>query len=167
VEHLRRYDRFYVPWMYEPPTGAAAWSILARLVLARWQRVLVDRVHTDALAPRSEAVAVSRAIVRAMHDEVTARGGRFLFVLLPSELDVDRIRRRREYADRWSATAEAVVPDGVPSVNLAPVMLAAPAELDRGFDGTHYGPRANRVIAAAVGRALAETPIAGDVPKER
>ena len=47
--------------MYEPATGPAAWSILAKLMLARWHAALVDRVHTDALDPRSEAVTVSAA----------------------------------------------------------------------------------------------------------
>lgn len=159
-DHLRRYDRFYVPWMYEPTTGPAAWSVLTKLLLARWHAVLVDRIHDQALDPGSEAVAVSKAIVRSMHDEVTSRGERFLFVLLPSELDADRMRRRRAYADRWAAIATAVVPEGVASLNLVDTMLAAPDELDRGFDGTHWGPRASRVIAAAVGRALVPAPLA-------
>src|SRR5205814_3889400 len=65
-EHLRRYDRFYVPWMYDPPRGLARHSVLAKLVLARWHARLMRRLHEDALDPRSEAVAVSAGIVQAM-----------------------------------------------------------------------------------------------------
>src|SRR5438876_250292 len=57
-EHLRRYDRFYVPWMYDPPRGLARHSVLAKLVLARWHARLMRRLHAAALDPRSEAAAV-------------------------------------------------------------------------------------------------------------
>jgi hypothetical protein len=157
-DHLRRWDRFYVPWMWEPTTGLAARSILVKLVLARWHARLVNGFHAQALEPDSEAVAVSAAIVRAMHDEVVARGARFLLVLLPSELDVDRLRRRRGYLEQWRGIAKAVVPAGVVCADVAEPMLAAPAEIDRGFDGTHHGPRANRLIANAVGGALGGAP---------
>jgi hypothetical protein len=156
-EHLRRYDRFYVPWMYEPTPGVAARSILVKLALARWHAALVERFHREALDPGSEAVAVSAAIIHTMRDEVVGRGARFLLVLLPSEIDVGRLRRRRGYHDQWIAIARAVASEGVACVDLANPMLAAPDQLDRGFDGTHHGPRANRLIAATVGGALATT----------
>jgi len=157
--HLLRYDRFYVPWMYEPSPGLADRSVLAKLVLARWHTLVMDRRHQATLAPGSEAVAVSAAIVAAMRAEVEARGARFLLVLLPSDLELGRLRRRPSRRRHWQAIVHAVARDGVPYVDLAEALLAAPAEqIDRGFDGTHHGARANQLIATGVGRALAVTP---------
>lgn len=154
LEHLRRYDRFYVPWMYEPATGLARHSILAKLVLARWHAAVQDRIHAAMLEPGSEAVAVSARIVTAMQAEAAAHGAHFLLVLLPSELEVARLRRRSAARADWDAIAAAIGRD-VPHADLAETMLAAPADrLDRGFDGTHHGPRANALIAEAVARAL-------------
>jgi len=154
-EHLRRYDRFYVPWMYEPETGLAAHSALAKLALARWHAARIRRLQEEALDPASEAVAVSGGIVRAMHAEASAYGARFVLVMLPSERDLSRLRRRPSYRAQWRAIAAAVARDGVPCVDLADAMLAAPrGSIDRGFDGTHHGPHANALIASVVGPAL-------------
>ncbi len=156
-DHLQRYDRFYVPWMYDASLGLASSSVLAKLVLARWHAALLRRRHEEVLEPGSEAVAVSGRIARAMHDEARAHGARFLQILLPSELDLGRLRRRPAYREQWHALAAAVSGVGVDCVDLAETLLAPPAEVvDRGFDGTHHGPRANRLIAEAVARALAE-----------
>ena len=155
-EHLRRYDRFYVPWMYDPPRGLARHSVLAKLVLARWHARLMRRLHEDALDPRSEAVAVSAGIVQAMRADAAARGARFLLVLLPSEIDLGRLRRRAGYREQWRAIAAVVARDGVACVDLADALVAAPAErIDRGYDGTHHGPRTNALVAGVVGHALA------------
>jgi len=153
-EHLRRYDRFYVPWMYEPTTGLASHSVLAKLAMARWQAAVLDRRHAAVLDPGSEAVAVSARIVATMRAEATAHGAAFLLVLLPSELETARLRRRPGTRAAWNAIAAAVAGD-VPHVDLADALIAAPdADVDRGFDGTHHGPRANAVIAAAMAGAL-------------
>ncbi len=154
-EHLRRYDRFYVPWMYDPPTGVAAHSVLVAFALARWHVALIHRIHAEVLEPGSEAVAISAGIVRAMRADATAHGARFILVLLPSERDLGRLRRRPSYRTQWHAIAAAVARDGVECIDLADAMLAAPADrIDRGFDGTHHGPRMNALIAAVVGRVL-------------
>ena len=61
--------------------------------------------------------------------------------------------------------AAALARDGVPSVDLAAHLVAAPADaIDRGHDGTHHGPRVNRLIAEAVGQALSSLPLPLDAP---
>jgi hypothetical protein len=161
-DHLARYDRFYVPWMYEEPAGWSARSTLWRFVLARWHAVVQRRAHARALAPDGEAVAVTTRIAETMCRESAARGTRFLLLLLPSERDLGHLRRGTDRA-WWEEIGAAFAAAGVPTVDLAPVLLAAaPGEIDRGHDGTHYGPRANRLIAGAVGRALANL---GDRPE--
>lgn len=155
LDHLRRYDRLYVPWMFEPPSTPLTRSVLARLVLAEWHRTIVRRRQEQALEPGSEGLTVSIAIAGAMGAEAARHGARFLLVLLPSERDLGRLRRRGGYRAQWRAIAATVARDGVACVDLADVMLAAPPDqIDRGFDGTHHGPRANALVAAAVADAL-------------
>ena len=155
LDHLRTYDRFYVPWMYEPLPAPLAHSVLARFVLARWHDVLTARRHAEALEPGSEAATVSGRIARAMRDDAAERGARFLLVLLPSERDLKRLRRSGAERNAWQTIVAALSTYDVPSIDLAPDLIAAPADrIDRGFDGTHHGPRTNALIADAVARAL-------------
>jgi hypothetical protein len=115
---------------------------------------VLDRRHAAVLDPGSEAVAVSARIVATMRAEATAHGAGFLLTLLPSELETTRLRRRPETRAEWNAIAAAVAGD-VPHVDLADALISAPdTDVDRGFDGTHHGPRANAVIAAAMSGAL-------------
>ncbi len=155
-EHLRRYDRFYVPWMHEPLPDLLAPSVLVRFVLARWHATLVRRRHWQALDPGGEALAVSLRIAQSMRDAAAERRARFLLVLLPSERDLGQLRRSSDYRRRWQAIAAAMAGAGLPCLDLAGDLLDAPSEsIDRGFDGTHHGPRTNALVAGAVGRALA------------
>jgi len=157
-DHLARYDHFYVPWMYREPAGLLGRSTLWRFVLARWHGLLLRRTHERALDPDGEAVRVTARIAAALRDESAARGARFLLVLLPSERDASQLRRSAAYRAQWQAMAASFARAGVPAVDLSAEFLAAdPADLDRGHDGTHHGPRANRLIAAAIARALAST----------
>jgi hypothetical protein len=156
LDHLRRYDRFYVPWMHEPLPAPLTHSVLARFVLARWHDVLKTRRHTQALEPGSEAVTVSGRIARAMRDDAAERGARFLLVLLPSERDLKRLRRSNAERTAWESIVAGLSRYEVPYLDLAPDLIAAPADrIDRGFDGTHHGPRTNALVADAVARALA------------
>jgi hypothetical protein len=153
--HLRAYDHFYVPWMHEPLPTPLASSVLARFVLARWHTALLRHRHRQVLEPGSEAVQLIARMAQAMRDEAAARNADFLLVLLPSERDLAHLRRGG-YLDRWRAIAAALAHDGVECLDLADDLLAAPdGTLDRGFDGTHHGPRTNARVATAVGRTLA------------
>jgi hypothetical protein len=163
LDHLRRYDFFYVPWMYEEPHGLLARSVLVDFVLARWHAALLRRRHWLVLDPGSEAVAVTARIAQRMQHDAGAVGARFALVLLPSELDVKQLRRSGWYRAQWREIAARFARAGVPPLDLAADLLAAPADqLDRGFDGTHHGPRTNRLVADAIGRALDSTATAHD-----
>jgi lysophospholipase L1-like esterase len=155
LDHLRTYDRFYVSWMYERLPAPLADSVLGRFALARLHDVLTTRRHAQTLEPGSEAVTVSGSIARAMRDAAAARGARFLLVLLPSERDVKRLRRSDAERNAWQRIVAGLSEYGVPCLDLAPDLIAAPADrIDRGFDGTHHGPRTNALVADAVARAL-------------
>jgi len=155
LDHLRTYDRFYVPWMYEALPTPLVHSVLARFVLARWHDVLIDRRQAQTLEPGSEAVTVTGRIAQAMRDAAAERGARFLLVLLPSERDLGKLRSSNAERNAWQGIVGRLSENGMPCLDLAPDLIAAPADrIDRGFDGTHHGPRTNALIADAVARSL-------------
>src|SRR5262249_37585119 len=98
-DHLARYDRFYVPWMYTEPAGLVGRSLLVRFLLARWHAALQRRTHEEALDPDGEAVTVTTRIAASMCAESAARGASFLLLLLPSERDLGHLRRRAAYRE--------------------------------------------------------------------
>lgn len=156
--HLERYDRFFVPWMYEAMPEPWGRSVLVRFGLARWHAAKLRDVQDAALAPDSEAVRVTAKIVATMRDEAIGRGTRFLLVMLPSEREVKALRRTRHRA-QWRAVAAALSSGDVPCADLSDELLAIPPEeLDRGADGTHHGPRVNARIAEMMERALPQIP---------
>jgi len=152
-EHLRKYDRFYVPCMYEE-SGFLGRSILYRLgCRAYYSWFVLQRLRSGLMDPAGEAVRVTRAIVRKMRNEVEQQGGSFALVLLPD--DVGFLRENRQLLSKWRGVAASVCGPDVACINLLEDMKLAPkAKLDKGYDGTHYGPAANRLIAELVERRM-------------
>src|SRR6185369_3274761 len=104
--------------------------------------------QSQTLEPGSEAVMVSGRIAQAMRDDAAERGARFLLVLLPTERDLKRLRRSDAERDAWQRIVAGLADYGIPLFDLAPDLIAAPADrVDRGFDGTHHGPRTNALVA--------------------
>ena len=80
-------------------------------------------------------------------------------MLLPDTALLNQVRSHPGAAppSSWSERIAAFRRDGLEVIDLMPVMRAIPADsLDRGYDGTHYGPKTNKIIGEAVGRKLSE-----------
>ena len=101
-------------------------------------------MHSD-----SEAMQVTRAIFEKMATAVAAEGKRFFIVLLPTDHDVRRYETKTGYRELWNTMTAAVCPGDALCLDLMPELRNAP-ELDRGYDGSHYGPRASKFIAETV-----------------
>ncbi len=156
---LRRYDRFYVDIEYESPT-ILQYSMIYKLIVSAIAEdarrdVLTHRVRSD-----SEAIAVSRAIFERMADMVRSTGKQFLLVVLPAPQEVQRLRSDPAYFALWSEMLRTVCGPTIPCLELRSVLLDAPAaQIDLGYDGTHYGPKANRLIAREIARRLADVTV--------
>jgi len=150
--HLRAYDRFYFAARHEIPPligDLVLWKIAATLYATSERAALLRGMRVEHIDLDSEAMQVSRKIFETMRDEVQARGRRFMLVFLPEPHDVRRIRHDprnwRRVMDRLFA--------GLDCIDLAPALARVPTEqIDRGHDGTHYGPNMNRLVATELAR---------------
>jgi hypothetical protein len=69
-------------------------------------------------------------------------------VILPSPGDTDRYLQATEYRRQWQAMAESLCSASYACYDLVEDFARRPVnQFDLGYDGTHYGPSSNRVIA--------------------
>jgi hypothetical protein len=157
-DHLRRYDRFYSRPLYETPP-LLGHLLTYKICAAGWGRVQRKLTLHGLREPGSEALSVSRAIFRRMQDEAAVQSRTFQVLILPALSDLQEFARDERRLAEWQAMVKFVC-EGVRScVDLAPELRGAPLqELDSGYDDTHFGPRANRVIAKAILKVLERPP---------
>lgn len=152
---LARYDRFYIDARYgagPPIIGQSVVYKLGARVWAHWRR---QRIQAGLLRLHGEAFNVSRAIFRQMGADARQDGAKFVLVILPLESEIRRLRSDAAYRRWWGGMVASLCGDGVGCIDLSRPLAAAPEkQIDRGYDGTHYGPLANRLIGAFVGRQL-------------
>jgi hypothetical protein len=153
LDHLERWDRFYFPAEFAEP-GPLGRLALHKIGLRAWTTLARRRLLYQRLEPGSEGVELTRAIFQAMADDVARAGARFVVVFLPSDRDLDMLAAGGGYRGNWAALVAAVREGGTPCLDLADGMLARREQLDAGYDGTHYGPRANRSVAELVREEL-------------
>ncbi len=154
--HLLAYDAFYFP-QFEPapPSDHFVAARLFRRVTASLRR---RGIHAAIRSPQSEAMQVTRAIVGEFQRHVGARGAAFALVVLPNHQDVAAYREDRAFRDTWDAMRGSLCESATRCVDMMKQLLERPAtDLDYGHDGTHYGPKANRIIAAALADAIPAT----------
>ena len=153
--HLRTYDYFYDPLLFESPPVVGrlvSWKLLAVWMAERRKSVKRRAIQDDL---DGEAFRVcERLLLRARHDAEEA-GKAFHVVVLPADGEAPAMRRSAGARERWARMMDRLQGQGLDVVDLAPALLAAPArDLDQGVDGTHYGPRASAQVARALARAL-------------
>ena len=151
-DHLRAYDRLYTPWRHENHL-VSRWSIISKLVQGHFAPVL----EFDApalLAPGSEAMEVTMALVSAFRHAVEARGQAFVVAVLPVITDVAAYADDPAFARLWDVTLDAVRARAH-TLDLMPVV--SPGPLDVAYDLSHYGPKVQRRLAAALVPELTRT----------
>jgi hypothetical protein len=151
VEHLRSHDRFYLPLRHESPPligDLVLYKVAAAAIAERQARQVTGGLQR----PGSEALAVTNALITTMRDNVTASGRRFLALILPTEYEIAGLRDDQALAARWRTVAETLCAGvGDSCVDMAPIFTTLDPEcIDAGVDGSHYGPRLNRALAAIV-----------------
>jgi hypothetical protein len=155
LAHLREYDRFFVEEIHDPPPvlgSLISWKFLA----ARRADETRSRVRMEiGTNLDGEAFEVTRRIFAAATAAGTARGHRVVVAVLPVQRDVINLERSEDARERWRGILKRLRDAGVETLDLSPALLAAPPEdLDEGYDGSHYGPRANLRIAQALATGL-------------
>ena len=94
----------------------------------------------------SEAQRISKRIFGAMNREVTRRGKEFCLIVLPDKTVVQRYQGEPKYAAQWDAMSAFMCSGDYSCIDLMPDFSRL-TELDKGHDGSHFGPKTNQRIA--------------------
>jgi hypothetical protein len=141
--HLQKYDSFFNEKVYEEPDGLGH-SVIYRLGLRQWHIMSNKRYRESLWDPQSEAQRVTREIFRSMGRQVEADGNQFLLVTLPLSWELEG----NAFADRHERICKSLVNSGVGCLDLMESLRdILPNELDLTYDGSHFGPSTNRIIA--------------------
>jgi len=145
--HLRAYDRFYFGSVYEDPPLIGK-SVLYKLLARAAYSVQKRKLRQDLLKPGSEGLQVSQKIFETMNQEVKASGREFALVFLPSHRDLQLFEQDASHLDNWTQIVSSTCDVNMICIDLSLELHQASADqLDTGYDGTHYGPKANVLIA--------------------
>jgi hypothetical protein len=151
---VRNYDRFYFPEKFESPHFMGDIVLYKLLMRTRYVRKECV-IEKNLLDPDSEAMKVTVRIVKAFAEEAGGKERRFMLFILPTHYELEKYRKEKPFRKRWSAMVDHFLQQGVLLQDLMEGIAAVPAErIDRGFDGTHYGPAANGIIARLVEKGL-------------
>ncbi len=155
-EHVKSYDRFYFPLLYEDQPvwrHLISYKVLA-LYLGQLQRLLlVQQAFED---PDSEAWQVAREILLSAKALAEEHGANFTVAMLPRRRNIETAKEDEDFQVYWQEMVTALSNRGLHTIDLLPALSSAPSDLlDAAYDGTHYGPKASDLIAEALGAALA------------
>src|SRR5581483_3443023 len=106
---------------------------------------------------RSEAMQVTRRIFREARRRAQAKGKKMLLAVLPDPILLGQLRSHTvpERVDAWNDRLAQLHQDGMETADLLPRLLAATDnDLDRGYDGTHSGPKAKPLTAVLMSEHL-------------
>ena len=155
VRYLREHDRLYSPSLYEEP-GWAGRPVLSRLgtrAVWNWQK---DSFEHDLMSPEGEALQVSRAIFLRMLQQASIDNASLVVGVLPIDYGWwNGATTGGRSLERWNRMIAFLCAPPLHCMDLLPDLMDRPAaEMDRAYDGWHFGPSANHAIAAAVARGL-------------
>lgn len=154
--HLARYDRLYFAAEYEQGPPIIGSSVLYKLGVGAYAGSARRRIAQGLMRPGSEALEVSRSIFVHMHEDVMRDGGKFVLILIPLEAELKRLRSAADYRENWNAMADAICAKPLVCIDLAQYLPAlSQNRIDRGYDGSHYGPVTNGLIGEFVAHRLA------------
>lgn len=152
-KHLRTFDRFYSESWWREPSGTIRPS-LYRLAEAVAHKLRMRSTRRSLMEPDSEAMRISATIFQVLAADARNGGRRFILAVLPTERAL--LRDDERFWERWDRMIEAVCFGGSACLDLSAELRTLPKEaIDRGYDGTHYGPRVNREIARILGEHFA------------
>jgi hypothetical protein len=152
---LAAFDRFYIDAEYRDGPPILGRSLLYKLGVESYANFRRGSVAHTTMRENSEALRVSKSIFWQMDQDVRRDGGKFVLVLLPLESELEQLGSDTGYRTRWRGMVAALCGKPLLCIDLADDLPNLPAgDIDRGYDGTHYGPTANRLIGQFVAGQL-------------
>jgi hypothetical protein len=149
-QHLKKYEPFYFDYGYQS-NPFLDWSVMYKLYRAHRLKQERSKLLSSLKQPGSEAMLVTKGIVEAMKTEVENQGGEFSLVFLPIMSSIENYSLSDDFRKRWHEMVAFICAGQVDCIDLMAPFQRIPVEtLDKGYDGTHYGPETNRLIAGFI-----------------
>jgi len=94
-------------------------------------------------------------IFEVMNEEVKRDRHKFVLVILPTHRGLQLLQSDSTYHNNWYKMVSSTCALELICIDLSQDLQKLPAgQLDRGYDGTHYGPKANQLIAELIRKRL-------------
>lgn len=155
--HLAKYDRFYHGVEYDEGPPVVRYSVLYKLGVTAYANSSRRRIGEMMMQEGSEPFDVSSSIFSHMNADVMEDGGNFVLIFIPIEKEVQQLKSDRSYKARWSAMVRAMCGKALACIDLGQFLPELPqAQLDHGYDGTHYGPVTNSLIGEFIAHRLGD-----------
>lgn len=155
TNHLRKYDRFYIHSWYES-TPMLDKSVMFRLSKVWWSQRKEAALAEQLKRPGSEAMRLVKKIFAAMDHEVKTKTGQFSLIILPTYSDIGKYAELPEYKAAWDLMAADLCEGLVECFDfMLDLQNLSAKALDKGYDGSHYGPSTNKRIAEFIQSRLA------------
>ena len=165
--HLARYDRLYFDVEYRDGPPLIGESLLYKLGVTAYTNSLRRRIANRMMRQGSEALDVTKAIFWHMDDNARQDGGKFVLVFLPIESELERLGSDSDDRSKWRAMVDSMCGKPLACIDLASYLPGLPAsQIDRGYDGSHYGPVTNRLIGEFIAHRLMQREILGESPRK-
>lgn len=146
-QHLQEYESFYFQSGYQP-NAILDWSVMYRLFKAILVKIERHMLLADIMNSDSEAVLITKKIVEAMDGEVREQGSRFTLVFLPIPWEIKNYSEDKYFEKRWQKMVSFICEQQIHCIDLMGNFQKVPLDrLDSGYDGSHYGPASNKLIA--------------------
>lgn len=149
-QHLEKYDAFYFASGYHK-NSFLDWSVMYRLFRNYQLRTDRAKLLSAIETSESEAMQITKLIFARMRKEVQERGSDFSLIILPLRDQIAAYSLQPGYKNHWKKLVSYFCIDLTSCIDLMEKFQSIPmSNLDVGYDGSHYGPKANRAIAEFV-----------------
>ena len=152
--HLKVYDRFFSPPLYKTQ------PIIGRLVLYKWlvrkyYNFKTNQLRKHLMQTDSEAIQVTKKIIETMNKEVRENGKEIFPIILPVHQDINQYEKNHGYRVLWNEMSNFICQNNSNCIDLMKDFSVIPQlQLDTGYDGSHYGPKANQFIADLIWKRI-------------
>ena len=162
IDHLRKYDCFYFRTEYESPLFIGD-SIIYKLFARKYAGYMKKQLTENLMKTGSEAMNVTNIIFKTMNEEVKKDGKKLILVYLPeTSQETRRYVEDPLFKDQWDKMVLFNCKGNLIYIDLMKNLPRYKNQLDKGYDGTHYGPKANRIIADLIWENLRKLNLSSD-----
>lgn len=155
-KHLSTYDRLYFKMKYESPPWVGrliSYKLLAKAIYQFQSGSLIEGV----LKKDSEARIVIQKIAGKMDEELRRVDKKFVMIFLPGNEDLENYYQSQQWAADYDDMVASIRKEGIATVDLMRDLMQARGELDKAYDGWHYGPKTNHRISDLLRKHLKES----------